>query len=295
MSESTSFNDFGEPLDGGRPRGGNAVSTGALLAFVLCGALAWSNATLAAGAGPAVNLVLQFRLVPEEQGPVAATHGDVTVSTQQQQLPRQAGTGGWTMRTDPHPGDAPPALPEVVVRNGGEADVSLTRWRLAPQWRWKSWMDDGSANGSNDSRGASGSNSSTGAVSSGTAPAGRSSSASSGMRMGLEGGDVPLAQQTQLKVAPQWAGGRASVALRYEVHWPLSAGEGARPGDVASFGGSLWVPLGQWTVVGRLGGTGASTGSGSRWSNEGTRTWRTQDAEASSDADQRLEVRILRR
>jgi hypothetical protein len=256
----------------------------------------------AQAAGPAVNLVLQFRLVPEEHGPVAGAHGDVTVSTQQPQLPRQAGTGGWAIRTDPHPGDAPPALPAVVVRNGGEADVALTRWRLAPQWRWKSWMDDGSSSDSSSSSSSgSGSNASSGTTSTrsgmgsgSTSSSGRGSSGSSGMRMGLEGGEVPLAQQTHLKVAPQWSGGRSPVALRYEVRWPLNAGEGARPGDEASFGGSLWVPLGQWTVVGRLGGSSAAV-TGSSWSTGGTQTWRTQDAEAPSEADQRLEVRILHR
>ncbi|WP_211361452.1 hypothetical protein, partial [Ideonella azotifigens] len=162
---------------------------------------------------------------------------------------------------------AAPTLPLMQVRNGGQSEVALTQWRLAPQTRWYA---------------------NVGAPGSAASGAGQSNA---NPTMGLSGGEEPLAEATRLWVAPTWPGGNAPVRVQYRVEWPSAAGQGARPADAAWMSGEVLAAMGQWVMLGRLAGPGGAVQNGP--DNPGTRTWRSGDAAASTA--QQLEVRVLTR
>jgi len=233
--------------------------------FVAAGLLLLAAGTQAADTLPAVNLILQFRLQPIATSPQGGSR-DVVVSTSR---PPATGNGGWVVSSNPAAQQpAGPALPLMQVRNGGQSEVALTQWRLAPQTRW--YVTAGAP---------------------GSAASGAGNQTNANPSMGLSGGEEPLAEATRLWVAPTWPGGNAPVRVQYRVEWPAAAGQGARPADAAWMSGEVLAAMGQWVMLGRLAGPGGAAPNGP--DNLGTRTWRSGDAAAFTA--QQLEVRVLTR
>ncbi|HSI50779.1 MAG TPA: hypothetical protein VLA61_21125 [Ideonella sp.] len=232
-------------------------------AFIAAGLLLLAAGAHAADTLPAVNLVLQFRLQAIAVSPQGGSR-DVVVSTSH---PVSPGNGGWVVSTAPSNSGAAPALPLMQVRNGGQSEVALTQWRLAPQTRW--YVTAGAH---------------------GTAASGAGQANAANPSMGLSGGEEPLAEATRLWVAPTWPGGNAPVRVQYRVEWPSAAGQGARPADAAWMSGEVLAAMGQWVMLGRLARPSGTAPNGP--DNPGTRTWRSGNAAAS--AAQQLEVRVLR-
>jgi hypothetical protein len=94
----------------------------------------------AQAAPPAINLRLQWRLVPWPPAPVTqAQPGSVTHGTSTSALPPPGST---TTRTAP---SAPGGPPELTVRNGGQARIAWLRDDMdaAPDWVWSAGMGQG--------------------------------------------------------------------------------------------------------------------------------------------------------
>lgn len=86
----------------------------------------------AAGAPPAVNFNLQWRLAPWPPAPLPiAAPGSVTVSTSG---PSTTTAGSQTI----HTATVEPIAPRLVVRNGGQAQIALHRddTSAPPDWIW---------------------------------------------------------------------------------------------------------------------------------------------------------------
>jgi hypothetical protein len=156
---------------------------------------------------PQVNLLVEFRLRPADERP--GRPGDLLVSTG-----RVPDTDpDRTRSTRPRDGLETP-LPPLRVRNGGRAEVALTRWQLAPRTRWV-WTSQG---------------------------------------QGLSGGDELRSEPAAMVVQPRWAGGRQPVELDVQLAWPAvsSGGAAAVPADSRRLDAQLYVVLGQWTEISRL-------------------------------------------
>jgi hypothetical protein len=154
-------------------------------------------------APPAVNFRLQWQWVPWPPAPMTqATPGSVTIGT------GAAAAQGVTTRTAPTAADA---LPELLVRNGGQARIAWLRDdpEAAPDWVW-------------------------------TAEGGQ----------GLRGRARRLSRRDALWVQVQWPGGVAPVQLGFRFEQPLddarpAAGQQQLEGELL-LALDAWQEVGHW-------------------------------------------------
>lgn len=183
--------------------------------LVLTAAVLLAFGVRAAGAPPAVNFVLQWRLTPWPPAPVPAmAPGSVTVSTTG---PSTTSAGSVTTRT------ATPeaALPRLVVRNGGQAQIALHRddTSAPPDWIWTA------------------------------------------LGQGVESSARRHVRRDSLWVQVQWPGGTAPAQLGFRFEQPVAdAADSARADAAQHLDGDLLLPLDQWQEVGHWSAPDGSTG-----------------------------------
>lgn len=169
----------------------------------------------AASAPPAVNFSLQWRLTPWPPAPVMTTApGSVTVSTTG---PSTTSAGAQTART----ATVEPAVPRLVVRNGGQAQITLQRddTSAPPDWIWTAFGQ------------------------------------------GIESSARRRARRDSLWVQVQWPGGTAPAQLGFRFEQPMpDVADSPRADAAQHLDGDLLLPLDQWQEVGHWSAPDGSTG-----------------------------------
>jgi len=173
--------------------------------LLLAGLMTVAVNSHAATPPPAVNFSLQWRVMPWPAPPVPVTApGSVTVSTTG---PSTAAPGSQTTHTTTTESPAP----RLVVRNGGQAQVTLRRddVRAPPDWVWTA------------------------------------------LGQGIESRTRRHGQRDALWVQVQWPGGSAPAQLSFRFEHPLpDIADGPRGDAAQQLDGELLMQLDQWQEVG---------------------------------------------
>ena len=173
--------------------------------LLLAGLMVGGACSHAATSPPAVNFSLQWRVMPWPAPPVPVTApGSVTVSTTG---PTTTAHGAQTTRTT----TSEPPAPRLVVRNGGQAQVTLRRDDVSaqPDWVWTA------------------------------------------LGQGIESRTRRHGQLDALWVQVQWPGGSAPAQLSFRFEHPLpDIADGPRGDAAQQLDGELLMQLDQWQEVG---------------------------------------------
>jgi hypothetical protein len=193
----------------------------------------------AAAPGPAVDLSVELRWLPQSADDAAAMPPGWQVSTLPADAGRAAGTLGWQAGSAQAGAATPWRTGRLRVLNGATGQQRLTHWmpqdRVAFVW---APVGVGSA--------------AAAAPQAGGTRLGAPTSAAPG-QTGLVGGRYWVAQTTQLSVSPRWPGGRAPVDLTWSLTWPDAAATSGDPAgppdDEREMSGRALVPLGEWSTL----------------------------------------------